>query len=182
MYAEHSDPDLFRRPPDINNAVWRYMDFAKFASMLAESKLYFPTLSQLADPFEGSFSEATRQSRVRAIKGAISGPGMSDPQADAEAQRVSALLGEAIRVARPLTAVSCWHLSGIESAAMWKVYAAERQGIAVRSTFERLTKSFRLHKEHNIYVGLVNYVDFLEANMPRESYCCSDVQTPQLFL
>ena len=52
--------------------------------------------------------------------------------------------------------VSCWHLSGHESMAMWKIYAPGGKAIAIQSTFEALRQAV----SHIVVgVGLVKYVD-----------------------
>jgi hypothetical protein len=55
------------------------------------------------------------------------------------------------------TYVNCWHMGKHESFAMWRLYAAAGQGVAVRSTFRALTQALRGSEE--IHVGTVNYLD-----------------------
>jgi hypothetical protein len=43
--------------------LWRYMDFAKFTSMLLQRGLYFSRLDRLGDPFEGAAGLASRESQ-----------------------------------------------------------------------------------------------------------------------
>jgi len=45
---------VFIEPADIDESVWRYMDSAKFVSMLVKG-IVFSRLDCLGDPFEGSF-------------------------------------------------------------------------------------------------------------------------------
>jgi hypothetical protein len=63
--------------------------------------------------------------------------------------------------------LSCWHYSQHESAAMWSLYQRDGYGIAVRSTFRRLTESFK--SERLIYAGLVKYVDFDTSVIPDDN-------------
>ncbi|SDF21388.1 hypothetical protein [Sporomusa acidovorans] len=37
--------------------IWRYMDFAKFASLLTTSTLFFSKLKKLGDPWEGEWPD-----------------------------------------------------------------------------------------------------------------------------
>lgn len=45
---------------------------------------------------------------------------------------------------RRLTKISCWNRGASESEAMWKLYASERKGIAVKTT----AKNWRNHFSH----------------------------------
>ncbi|HEV2379605.1 MAG TPA: DUF2971 domain-containing protein [Terriglobia bacterium] len=60
---------------------------------------------------------------------------------------------------RKLVLVNCWHMNPTESAAMWKLYAPGKQGVAIDSTFGRLRDSFSAAKE-NVHIGEVKYADF----------------------
>ncbi len=53
--------------------------------------------------------------------------------------------------------VSCWHENAYESEAMWKLYG-EGAGIAIRTTFKRLSESLKC--EDIIYIGRIQYVDY----------------------
>src|SRR5262249_25964267 len=58
---------------------------------------------------------------------------------------------------REYTAISCWHLNDGESAAMWKLYATDNQGIAIQSTVAKLENSLILPPVHQIFMGKVKY-------------------------
>src|SRR5690606_30123405 len=57
--------------------------------------------------------------------------------------------------------VSCWHASNVESAAMWKIYGENENGIAVISDIARMKSAFHESVE-TIYAGRVSYIDFAE--------------------
>src|ERR1700683_846222 len=67
-------------------------------------------------------------------------------------------IGRLAKSMRRFTYLNCWHISQHESAAMWGLYQRDGRGIAVRSTFERLTKS--IQGDQSVYVGMVHYVDY----------------------
>ena len=54
--------------------------------------------------------------------------------------------------------VSCCHWNEYESAAMWRLYSRERDGIAIRTDFDSLSKS--LIGTSDTYIGSVSYVDY----------------------
>ena len=137
MYKKH---EAFDSPP-LDAILWRYMDFAKYISLLDRRALFFARADTLDDPFEGSVTEATPRLPGEHTGGLV-------------ALR---------RAMRSNIFVNCWYESDDESAAMWKLYA-RNAGIAVRSTFAGLAKS--ILTERRIYVGRINYIDYVADPMP----------------
>ena len=131
-------------PPPLDAILWRYMDFAKFVSLLDKSSLFFCSAGMLGDPFEGTWSKANF-----ATLSARYSPEM------AETTRI-ALYGRA-RL-RAQYSVNCWHWNSSESDAMWGLYATRSAGIAIQTDFKSLAESFR--DDIAIYAGIVNYVDY----------------------
>jgi len=114
--------------------------------------LYFARADTLGDPFEGTWTKAT----LAYLAG-------SEEARDLPTEAKAAYRG-LVAATRMCTALSCWHANDHESAAMWKLYLSSGEGVAVRSSFNRLVGSFpRYHQEPNallIYAGLVSYVDY----------------------
>lgn len=137
MYQDHS---AFEPPPQ-DATLWRYMNFAKYSSLLDRRSLFFARADTLDDPFEGSVTEATPR-----LPGEHSGG-----------------LVALRRAMRSNVFVNCWHESDEESAAMWKLYARDA-GIAVRSTFANLAKS--IQTKQPIYIGRIRYIDYVMDPMP----------------
>src|SRR2546429_8668857 len=103
--------------PDSPTArIWRYMDFGKLVSMLANGALYFPVVASLGDELEAA--------RPRLPIGST-----------AKDQRIA---WRSWAQWRCICFVNCWHRSPVESAAMWKIYSARNQSIAIKSTFQSL--------------------------------------------
>jgi len=90
--------------------------------------LWFARTDTLGDPFEGSSTQAIQTSMRDLLT--LFGPTTDD--------KWSTMNQASVRN----TAVNCWHVSEHESAAMWRLYVASGQGIAMRSTIDRLLKSF----------------------------------------
>ena len=141
MYAKH--PVL--EPPPEKAVLWRYMDFTKFVSLLSTKALYFARADTLGDPFEGSLTKRNRDLRPIFLQSIGFG---TDEFPDA-AQN----LAEILQRIRNINLVNCWHENTYESEAMWKIYAREKDGIAVKTTFERLRDSFIC--DEDIYIGTV---------------------------
>jgi hypothetical protein len=127
--------------PDVQ--LWRYMDFAKFASLIDRQALFFARVQHLRylDPFEGSYSKITLDHALP--------PALNRMLADFDRHIV----------------VNSWHINDGESAAMWDLYLREPPGVAIRSTFRRLADSFSSLKS-DILIGKVRYIDHLNEAMP----------------
>jgi hypothetical protein len=69
---------------------------------------------------------------------------------------------------REFTYVSCWHMNDHESYAMWKLYLKSDAGIAVQTTFERLTDSIAGEKTQPVWIGKVRYVDYDADSIPND--------------
>lgn len=148
MYKEHP---VFEKPRDENAAIWRYMDFTKFVSLLDKKALFFSRADKLEDPFEGSYSKANVRMRPEVYK-------------DIPPNKLLTLV-ELYKELVSHTFISCWHLSEHESAAMWKLYLKSNDGIAIRSTFDRLKRCFN-DEDHDIYIGTLKYIDYQKDWMP----------------
>ena len=141
MYEDHR---LFISPfPDA--ALWRYVNFTKFVSLLDKSALFFARADKLGDPFEGSFPVGN----VEVDPLSYSDPLLEDLYRSAR---------HCVKDIRPFTLVNCWHESPHESDAMWKLYSGDREGIALRTDFKSLSES--LVGEEAVHIGKVSYIDF----------------------
>jgi len=149
MYKEHP---VFEKPENDEATIWRYLDFTKFVSLLDKSALFFSRADRLDDPFEGSLPKANIRLRPLVYKDEI--------PADAF-QRITNLRKHLVKC----TAVNCWHLNEYESAPMWKLYLKSNEGIAVKSTFNRLRSCFKDEKR-GIYIGKVQYIDYEKDWLP----------------
>ncbi len=141
MYKEHN---VFETPPH-DVVLWRYLDFTKFVSLLELHALFFARADRLGDPFEGSYSKANIELRPELYKGRIP---------DDTFKQLAKFSKELPR----FTLISCWHESTHESAAMWRLYSRETDGIAIKTNSASFTKSFTC--DEDIYIGRVKYVDY----------------------
>ena len=137
MQEEH--PSFNRPEPEA--VLWRYMDFTKFVSLLETRSLYLVRADRLGDPFEGSFPELNVALRPHRY-----------PKEFIE--KISSV-GKNVR---EIVFVSCWHQSDRESAAMWKLYSREHDGIAIKTDCQSLWNS--LDNTDNTYIGRVSYIDY----------------------
>jgi hypothetical protein len=152
--------------------IWRYVDLAKFVHMLATGSIYFPcSTSELRDPYEGYLprSHINAEAQIAAglldpLKRTLSSIATLAPTRDhapldrisEEAQRRLSI-HKLRRDAASNFGVSCWHINEHESEAMWQLYTAAGQGVAIESTKARLEGAL---KGQGIVVDRVRYMDF----------------------
>jgi hypothetical protein len=149
-------------------AIWRYMDLAKFASLLTSRSLYFACPTELRDPYEGSVPRSHDEAVSNGLqsmfddcllkRAKLVALGADTQQLDdalaAFPERIASLARQVVS----RFGVSCWHESEYESDAMWKLYSASGNGIAIESTVEQLRSS--IGDRQDLLVDRVLYADF----------------------
>lgn len=120
------------------------MDFPKFVSILENQALFFAKASLMSDLLEGQYPISEKYSPFY--------------------QAVFAKLSDFTRSMGDTVCLNCWHINKFESAAMWKLYSNNlcsnnNEGIAIQSTFGRLTDSFKVTREV-VVIGKVKYIDY----------------------
>ena len=140
MYEVHR---LFVPPPQ-QATLWRYLDFARFVSLLDSSSLFFSRADLLGDPFEGVLPKAN----VHTLP-------------DRYPADVASMILNGLPMLQQLTRghfVNCWHWNEFESDAMWKIYAHQSAGVAIKTDFASLSESFV--DDQAVYIGKVTYTDY----------------------
>jgi hypothetical protein len=153
-----------------NEAVWRYLDFAKFIAMLQQRGIYLSRADKFDDRFEGATGLAARQtswddSHLAFFRKLVVSPPEGYPipeytaeQVEAEANRLlKSMKGLALEARQFL--VSCWHGGETEAEALWRLYSpVGTPSVAIRSTVGKLWDACAQNDEAT--VGRVHYVDF----------------------
>lgn len=155
--------------PD-DQAVWRYMDFGKFVTMLRQKGLYVPAAETFEDKFEGAIGLASRQSDwdrfyLDFFRTAVTTPPLgvtarilTEAEIEAECARLLKDFKSNWRDLRK-TLVSCWHANDGESEALWRLYCPPSTlGVAVRSSVNQLWGLNSVRAD--TLVGRVRYVNF----------------------
>ena len=148
MVAVTTGP-ILEQPSDPNEFLWRYMGVPKFLDLIRTSCLYFNRADNFEDNFEGTLSLANLEKRTSEYKVGYD-------------EKVFRQLDEFFAIMRKMTYVSCWHLSREESHAMWKIYGASNEAVAIRVKYADLVDEL----PNNYYVGCVNYIDYRKDWMP----------------
>ena len=128
--------------PDPQASVWRYRDFTKFVALIDTRSLWFSKPTLLGDPWELAYTRANlRRFQER----------LGEVFRDDVLKNYRATLASMF--------VSCWHMSDVESAAMWRLYLSSLEGVAVQSSWSDLTASIGQTRDP-VSGGLVRYIDF----------------------
>jgi hypothetical protein len=140
------------------------MDLAQFLSILDKQALFFPSVATLAkaDPYEGE--PLPTKLRVAQERGA----------AALHAFRLNC------EVFKHLNFYNCWHMNDSESDAMWKVYLKGSHGLAIQSTVARIKSSLQNCLTDNVYMALVEYVDYDTFTATADTYSRSDYMFKRL--
>ena len=144
MYKEHEACT----PPSPDAILWRYMDFIKFVSILEKQALFFSRVDKLEDPFEGFWPTANRVNLENLFER------IPLPLRNNARQTMRSF----IKALPRFTLINCWHESPDESAAMWKLYSKDDNGIAIKTNFGSLAKSFTTSEA--IHIGRISYIDY----------------------
>ena len=145
------------------------MDFAKYVALLKERAIHLARLDTLGDPFEGSLSRAEYEHLKQVAK---DGEANGELPLEWRGRYFDVLMGNARR-ARKVCYVSCWHINGGESEAMWRLYAASGYAIAIKSTYQRLASSlpttYEVAEHKGPFLGVVKYADHHVDDLPRDN-------------
>ena len=179
------DPGDAIEIPDADAVLWRYMDLAKLLALLSKRSLYFPALDNLGDRFEGRWSERTLELIRERDELWVHDKGDHVVVEDKRnGQRLELRRHESgwtvdetinhwnrrIRdgASRSSTFVNCWYEEAEESEAMWKLFASQQYGVAVRTTAARLIGSFTARLPD--YFGRVSYIAYDRHLMPATEF------------
>lgn len=163
--------------------LWRYMDLAKFISLIGKKKLYFASLESFEDIFEGAKGTVNRKGIWDGLysdffkKAIQTVPGMNredltDEYIEKNSMRLLSEWGAMGELERKNVFVSCWHCNQYESDAMWKLYSANvKNALAIQTTGRQLFEA--LGKDPSVEIGKVRYIDYTKQFAPiNGAYWC----------
>ena len=133
-------------PPGEDHTIWRYMRFTSFISLIENQALYFTRADKFEDCYEGLMSI----------------PDADDIQKRFAGQRSSDDIESIISGRQSMQKefyINCWHINNDESAAMWKLYANNSEGIAIKSSNKRL-ETVLDKSDAFARISMVQYADY----------------------
>ena len=115
---------------DEEQKVWRYMDLAKFVSMLEQKALWLARADTFRDRHEGRFPNEMR----KFIEKAYEGFKAKDDSRVKDADDFQDYLLKN-------TFISCWHGNLDENMVMWEIYGKDCSAVAVQTTIREMKRS-----------------------------------------
>ena len=123
-----------------NAVILRYLTFRKFISLLELQAVWFSKISDLAlaDALEGTLPKKARDCLI-ARRRKYSDQFASCPEM---LTRIQTMTQKSMVPGQDMFAANCWYLGSQETIKMWDGYGENGEGVAIRSTVERLSMSF----------------------------------------
>ena len=157
---------IFQPPKDPNTKVWRFMDFAKYFSLMSSGKLFFSRVDKLGDKYEGSLPIANQKLYTYADFGMWEKGSRMLQEINEESKR-SMTRG----IVRTWRYANCWFIDSKESYLMWQVYTqSKKHGVAIQSTYSKLQniKQNFQRIRCKMHLGRVNYIDYTKDSIPND--------------
>lgn len=147
----------FPEPDNKNAAIWRYMSFSKFVAMMTTRSLWFSHISQLEDKYEG------RRPRKNYTLAREWADGLREKLPHIKPDDLYEMFtSRSSRLMEVASFVNCWHVADHESFALWRIYARDGEGVAVKSNFALL----KAQMPAQVLAGLVRYIDYWNDAIP----------------
>lgn len=154
--------DIRFDPPEKTARIWRYMDLARLASLLATKSLWFARVSDLEDKFEGSYPVPTAR-RLRLLERHT--VRVELPQAVSRTY-IPELASRRLRGLRERAYVSCWYSGQDESAALWQASSRNGASVALQSTVSRLLAALDKRRSARIHCSRISYINYRTQDVP----------------
>lgn len=135
-------PYYSQKEPNLDAAVWRFMDLRKFRDLMASEELYF----RRADLFDDGTEGVPPEEYVQRVLGL-------DPWDIRDRTKLNNHLGS-LAQSREMHYVTCWHLYRRETLSMWEGYGHD--GVAIVSRYD-LFKAALNGLIDATHLGLVQY-------------------------
>lgn len=116
-------------------SLWRYMDVAKYLSLLCSKSIWLARPDTFKDQREGSFSDSMKDELDSIYKTLSKRP-------DFTGKHLVNNTDEFQNYLKQNTFISCWHKSIEESMIMWEIYGRASDSIAIKTKVSSLKRSF----------------------------------------
>jgi hypothetical protein len=150
--------------PKSDYSVVKYMDILKFISLLQRRALFFCRQDKFEDQFEGETARKNFDWRIRSLKHLNESGFFNSKMTDAEIQESIKVKYDFERKLKALRLITCWNKRVQESAALWKIYSDNGQGIMIKSSIGRIKKALSASSAE-FRLTEVRYINFDEELM-----------------
>jgi len=133
------------------------MNLEKFESLLQNNALFFCRADRFSDPYEGSIPRREAEYRIKeyAKISAFSGNDFDPIKAQKGIDGISNLH----ILFKKQHIINCWHINNVENDSMWQLYLKSNEGIAIKTTVDRLLRSFS-NTDEKILCSIIRYLDY----------------------
>ncbi len=144
--------------PEKNYKIVKYMDLAKFVSLLHSKSLFFCRLDKLEDKYEGSSPKLNLEHNEYWYRQLYEQKHLKTTNIDESVAKNVSVRKDMEAKFKSLNCVCCWNKYNSESYALWKIYSEINKGIMITSNINNLIKSFDTTPE-NILLSEVRYIN-----------------------
>lgn len=144
--------------PEENYKIVKYMDLAKFISLLHSESLFFCRLDKLEDKFEGSSPKNNLEYNEYWYRQLYEQNHIKSSNIDESVAKDVKERNDIEEKFKSLNCICCWNKYNSESYALWKIYSEINKGIMITSNIENLIKSFEATPQ-NIQLSEVRYIN-----------------------
>lgn len=152
-------------PPKDDTILMRYMNFEKFANILATNSLFFTR----ADKFDDSFEGFTPPSIMDIFKNEVN---RLEKEFGINWHQILLKIFENWR---KYVMCNCWYHGGDESLPMWERYHVRESGIVIKTTMGDFKNSLR--DNLNVFIGNIRYIDYEDYTVPQSLLGMSMIYT-----
>jgi hypothetical protein len=150
--------------PKTDKVIVKYLDITKLLSLLQRKKMFFCRLDKLEDQFEGTTPQTNFSSRVKWYQEMRETSYFENSLSNERINQLVEKQYNAEQWRKQFYCVNCWNAGGNESACLWKIYSDSGKGILIKSSVEKLTKSFASTNE-KLYLSEIQYLDYDKESM-----------------
>ncbi len=121
---------IFLEAEDLDDEVilWKYMDLAKFVSMLEKKAIWLARADTFYDKHEGNFPDEMKEYINKAFIN-------FDEDDKSPVKSASDFQDYLVKN----TFISCWHHNLEENMVMWEIYGKDKNAVAIQTTVEGIT-------------------------------------------
>jgi hypothetical protein len=144
--------------PEENYTIVKYIDLAKFLSLLQTESLFFCRLDKMEDKFEGTSAKLSIKENEEWYRDLYEYGHLKSENIDESVAKDLAVRQEMEEKFKKLVCISCWNKNIAESYALWKIYSDIDKGIMITSNVKKLINSLAETPE-NISLSEIKYID-----------------------
>ncbi|GAB3494023.1 DUF2971 domain-containing protein [Spirosoma knui] len=153
---------------EMNETIWRYMDFTKFIHFLENSSIFFPKIDLFEDKYEGLHNALSENDSydINDEGEFIRIDTIGDTRQSENNEIIKGILQSGIEEVKSSVGVSCWRMSQYESHAMWKIFLNSNDGIAIKTSLGGILEALQIDENRNLHLGKVQYIDYNNEKIP----------------